>query len=1307
MCRRDGNSFARCIEMGGRATAIGEDFQARVAACVLAYMLAERPVQWIPSAVDLPLAITAETGGPGDDLRVTISGHSDGLEIQAKHGLKGEKRVGELLEELASRATAGAEPEVLIAVDGSASAWIADELAPDLQSRRTGRSDALRSKTKRLLARVPALSLRCGVRRFHLDDHDDSDRQAAMAWAAARLVDPAQVDLVWDVFRSKGIEIASGRTGLTRADLLDALTRRGVHVRRPHREQFVSERLDEIKGLLDGGELDAARALIVGIGKEMARVPYDLRVRHASNRGVLAHRLGDYDEAEAAWREALSVQPTYIPALCNLAALLSHRGDAQGAVDLAERALKVDPDNVSAWSARRVALDAIPGIQIAPHPSGAIEGSSEYQSALAQVALAHREWPAARDHSLRALQSRESVETLYVRASVLATLPIDLVADELAALDEAELLLSRALPLVPNVADTRREQLLLRRADVRRRLGRDVDAADDLSAAGHSGEFEPNRVRLEALRLMEDDRFAEAGAVLRQKEVEEVPLLLAMRADISRIVGDHERAKADVDRAYRLLNSQETSVGERASVASAALRLGDTALAAEILSPLSESTEPRALSTRALFELEAGSEEVGLELLRNAIGQVGASEARQFGMMAVEALLQRKSWNLIVSWIHERQLEDDEAAVVRLAQALMELRLYRELDALLSRAPKEEQIPRWVSAARLELARRREDPVAALAAIRDLQSRGENTMVLIVDELRYLLIAGELTVAETRFQTLRDRAEELDARRLAIAAEVAAKLGHDEVAAEFAFLAYRRSPLDLLVVQSLIRRIIPTGRPAADPVVLAANTSATLVEAVTGAERSVVILDRSDVDPLRDEVHISDRLATALLGKRAGDEITLGAESAFPHNYRIKEVLPAWVPALRDAMLHSEERFPEQSPVRSIPIGSEVSIAAIARIAQVTSDRAKFIDSLMEGYGRGELPLSLVAEASGIGLPELFDELTDPRSKRPEYTVEGIGSEYLDAIAAVRDCTALVLTLDALVGADALGLLSVLENSKLNLFAPYSLRGHLISLRDEAAVNAQEGSDILSTDDAGALRMINFGPEYFLPRHSRYERLLLWVNAHIELRGRPLAALEREGELEIKLRTAVGETPTDAIEIASESGAVLYTDDLRMRRAALGEGRCRGCSSITLAEALADRGLIQAEQRYRTRLTLIERRWVAVPVDAVTIHAAIQARHTLGETIVRSALARCAVPHVSLDTAATIVAQASRLLALESVQGMTAVDLTMRAVQVFSSRWPRRNIVSALGAQLDRTLALLPILRAEIQAAFDVGPIVS
>jgi hypothetical protein len=73
--------------MSGGGGGGGYAYQADAFAFVSAHALAEQPLNWFEDVGDVPVAVSMETGGPGDDLGVELRGGGQ-INIQCKRGAK-------------------------------------------------------------------------------------------------------------------------------------------------------------------------------------------------------------------------------------------------------------------------------------------------------------------------------------------------------------------------------------------------------------------------------------------------------------------------------------------------------------------------------------------------------------------------------------------------------------------------------------------------------------------------------------------------------------------------------------------------------------------------------------------------------------------------------------------------------------------------------------------------------------------------------------------------------------------------------------------------------------------------------------------------------------------------------------------------------------------------------------------------------------------------------------------------------------------------------------------------------------------
>jgi len=130
--------------VGGSAAERGMDFQARVIAFTLTYMLSEQKLAWLNESLDdTPSHIYVETGGPGDDIAIrTTSGQI--LEVQVKLGLQSGKSLWEALAALVEGIHNNKITGGVLIVCPNCSNTVRNLLAEDIVRIGTGRNDGLR-----------------------------------------------------------------------------------------------------------------------------------------------------------------------------------------------------------------------------------------------------------------------------------------------------------------------------------------------------------------------------------------------------------------------------------------------------------------------------------------------------------------------------------------------------------------------------------------------------------------------------------------------------------------------------------------------------------------------------------------------------------------------------------------------------------------------------------------------------------------------------------------------------------------------------------------------------------------------------------------------------------------------------------------------------------------------------------------------------------------------------------------------------------------------------------------------------------
>lgn len=143
---------------GGAAGGGGFNFQARATAAMYAYLLAGKSLNFVAGRYPVPLAVSAESGGPGDDVRIECEDDIV-FELQAKRGLQAREGFWDTV----TRIIRGLvdEPELLgvLLVDYRTSLTVREEFRRGVRRLADGRRDGLNSVTEEFLNRLEGLGI--------------------------------------------------------------------------------------------------------------------------------------------------------------------------------------------------------------------------------------------------------------------------------------------------------------------------------------------------------------------------------------------------------------------------------------------------------------------------------------------------------------------------------------------------------------------------------------------------------------------------------------------------------------------------------------------------------------------------------------------------------------------------------------------------------------------------------------------------------------------------------------------------------------------------------------------------------------------------------------------------------------------------------------------------------------------------------------------------------------------------------------------------------------------------------------------
>jgi hypothetical protein len=194
---------------GGSAAGGGIDFQAATSAICLVHMAAGAPLRWSAAESDIPVSVSAETGGAGDDIALTLADGSV-VEVQAKKRLRDSLELWSSLLALCQRVHVDASFYGVLAVGPATSDAIRNVFARDVIRIGQGRTDDLSGLATKFTTKLSAASLpysvcsRVRIHTVHVLEEDGASSLAALAYLANVSTQPG---LAWERLKAEGLRM--------------------------------------------------------------------------------------------------------------------------------------------------------------------------------------------------------------------------------------------------------------------------------------------------------------------------------------------------------------------------------------------------------------------------------------------------------------------------------------------------------------------------------------------------------------------------------------------------------------------------------------------------------------------------------------------------------------------------------------------------------------------------------------------------------------------------------------------------------------------------------------------------------------------------------------------------------------------------------------------------------------------------------------------------------------------------------------------------------------------------------------------
>lgn len=1289
--------------MSGDATFSGTTYQARVIAFVYAHMLAQARLGWFELLDDTPSAVSGETGGPGDDVRIEL-GTGEVVEAQAKHGMTAGAKLDEFLERLVGApATPATNIRVVLVVNRASSRKLYLDLADDLDRIRSGRLDGLSADTeevrKKLGSNASVLE-RLSVLPVDVDAAKDPEWKGMTTLLSHALEDPSLVTAAQAVLADDGNRLCARKLRRTRNDLVALLEAAKIKVKPPARDERWHRELDFTLRLLTQAQPEACLTLLEEMersqGGQMVAVAVRYRLLHQKAAALL--RLDRMRDALSTAMRAVDLDSARPDALRIAAVAQLLLGDVGQARALSARAIAVAPHDAQAWAVAAQVASAAGDPP--PQPPPDVLDSERYRLQLADIAATRGEWQEVLriTEEILATGSR-APEPLYLQGIALTTLAEFDGDRRIEHAAKAERVATEMLEQLRSSHPLAVKALVIR-SSAKRYLGKTAEADADAALAHDRSKDDPDAIRRRALSLREAKDLRGAIAVLRNPAVSTDLGALALRALLLAENGQRDEARADLSEVLEKLAAQPPNEGFCFAAADAAVMLRDPGFAEAALARAPERlTDPgyRGVIEGRIAFLK-GDFDRGEQILRAA-----ANGPRRLDVLVEVAIRLQRSGRHQEAVRAFQEVGPDalpKDVLADYAAALLNSNALVDAGALLARISAEnEPLPNWAVRLGAHLALLQEDPSAAIASLTELTTRESNVPASVRLNLASALTeVDRLEEANQQLDLLLTQPD-LGASEVVRLTLLLRQVGRSKEAIAAGFAGLRRWPQDPQVHRALVGVAMSSTSEFPPPQVVVPGVSVR-VETAGGTSRWWTIVESGAADPLRGEMSASDAEAAGLLGESVGHVLTKNAGEWNEVKQTITEIVPAALHAVHDAMANFADRFPQEPFfASSFKVGDFTKVDDFTPFLATIEARKKHSQEVIALYQQHTFPLGFLAQRLGVSIPEVMATLG---ASGEHLLVEWRDRDgQAESVAAAQAAKTVVLTRSSLQTAFELELLSLLLGA-YTIIVPRSLVRELRLELKGAEKEAADGKSVLGSGPRGlALHEIEAGHPLLLKLAADLRVQLDWATQHARLEPRPLASLQRdEAEIE-QLRTLVGLSSADAVDVVRDKRATLYADDLGLRRLFPRGDAVRSFSTVGLLTSLFSRGQIDEARHTAALLALIDRQHTFVPVSRALLLGALRLHGEFAQAKLTRVFALLGAPERTLLESSLLVADLARATALSPVQLCSIERVVDLSLEGMSGAWPPGLCAQVVTHAIAEKCALMPnvVRQAERSAA--------
>lgn len=374
------------------------------------------------------------------------------------------------------------------------------------------------------------------------------------------------------------------------------------------------------------------------------------------------------------------------------------------------------------------------------------------------------------------------------------------------------------------------------------------------------------------------------------------------------------------------------------------------------------------------------------------------------------------------------------------------------------------------------------------------------------------------------------------------------------------------------------------------------------VEISKNQERKFFIIEeRKDCDLSKNEISLVSSTAKKMLGKKVGDMVNLSSNTISKDEWTVSKVVNKYHFAFQESMDKYNDIFEGKAFQKVVFEPNEDPTKIFEFMTKDSDERNKTLEDIFTLYKKSILPIGLMSELLGYNVFVLLGHLMLDNNLG---VICALGSEYetLEGLKSIEEKEKIVIDIISII---TLNVIKYKNNYKNKFLISQSTLDELNNIIYKEKPIGKQGYFTVAKDGEKFIRYETTS-EQVEKKLKFLDDTKIWIEENCEVVTIKPEYLDKMAKYEDEKNAKLGRSFLDSLIIAMQENAVIFTDDLALRKLAKGEFKVDGIWTQCFLMYLKNIGKIDIETYGSFVINLIMNNYTYTRFDANIILQAVR-----------------------------------------------------------------------------------------------------